>query len=344
MADLQKVFVYVPSTSESAFETSVINVETEAAKYTNKIVFLEGTSRIWVKGNFYGGDVGLVDKKFNSVWKTINGSATIPADGNSALSETVGNVTYTDIVKWVKALKDETRSLFPEVKAEGSGISIKTDTTGGKTTYTVVADQSIWEFMGTATCANRDAIKTTLNAKYGTSGVRAEKEQGDVWSVTTTTPANTTLWAWDGNDWVEIGSASGVSTVDTTPKKGIALQLTSGTLSLSVTPGSNTAGNDSVITGGILNTAYTGACSYAGSEAKKAQDNSYAYTKAAKDVIYSDMSTYMKEVKIAADDAAYLTASYSGTSAQGGTVYTISLDESAVFNYVTTNLWETYGG
>ena len=342
MADLQKVFVYVPSASEDTFVTNVINTSTEASKYTNKIVFLEKSKRIWVKGKFYGVDDTL-ENKLTSIWKTIG--LTAKEDGTSALNKTVDGKGYTDIVNWVEALKNETRKLYPVVEVGGSGLTIDTSgtTTDGAKIYKIIADQSIWEFMGTATCANRDAIKATLNAKYGTSGVRADKEQGDVWSVTTTTPANTTLWAWDGNDWVEIGSAAGVSTVDSTTKNGIKLELNSSVLSLSVTPGQNVAGNDAVITGDTLNTAYTAAVSYAYTKATEAQTNSYAYTEATKKDIYGNMSTYMKNVKIHSDDTSYLTSTYTGSYSEGGREYMISFDESAVFNYVTTNLWETYG-
>ena len=339
--DLKKLFVYVPAASEASFIANVINVSEEAAKYSNKIVFLEDSNRIWVKGVFYGTDLETLGKKFQSIWATIG--LTAKEDGTSALSKVVGETTYTDLVAWIEALvadeadkrgdaDDEIISSYqsadsaiisgyqgadsaivtayeaadsaiisgyqgadsaiisgyqgadaaiissyeaadaaiiaqlPAVAVEGSGLDLRVDTDEqtGKKTYTVIADQSIWEFMGAATAADVASVAATLNGKYdGPSGtgegkVHRNPEAGDVWAVTITETGNTILYACDSvsgatGTWTQIGSAQGISGVDTTKSHGIGLTNTSSVVGISVEDGAIADGVTYFITGG---TAY----------------------------------------------------------------------------------------
>lgn len=327
--DLKKLFVYVPADKEEDFVNNVIKVETEAAKYANKIVFLEGSKRIWVKGNFYGSDpaeVTAITTKLDSLGNAIatsgdglsytNGSYSFSKSFNSgtastsvvkyaeaigtyalsagaaaAAAQTKANSAYTlaesaysyadNIGHDLDAFKNkvgaingltgtlkeyidaEDASARTEVKVEGSGLSCtKTTGAGGHDIYTITADQSIWEFMGTAS-ATTSTVATVLNGKYGEGdgAVRLNPEQGDVWSVTLAdhTPQDTVLYACSAVDttahtgtWVVIGSAQGVTGIDTNPSHGVNLTNTANVVGLNVTPGSVASGDTSVVTGGAV--------------------------------------------------------------------------------------------
>ena len=325
--DLKKLFVYVPAASEATFISSVINVPAEAAKYANKIVFLESSHRIWVKEKFYGTD----PSDLQAVWTALG----IEAGTTPSGSYTVGEQTfsYANFAQWIGALKsyadakiaaekaevvsayeaadaaiisgyqgadsaiitayqnadtalnnaytafknkvgaidgltgtlkeyidDQDASARTEVAVSGSGISVaKTAGADGHDIYTITADQSIWEFMGTAWAADVASVATVLNGKYPVAGKHAAPEAGDVWSVgiggTEAEPDTTILYAYDGANWVQIGSAEGVSGVDTTPSHGVNLTNTASVVGVTVTPGSVADGNDSVVTGGAVFTA-----------------------------------------------------------------------------------------
>ena len=324
--DLKKLFVYVPAASEATFTTSVINVPAEAAKYANKIVFLESSHRIWVKEKFYGTN----PSDMQAIWTALG----IEADTTPKGSYTVGEQTfsYANFTQWIDALKsyadakiaaekaevvsayeaadaaiisgyqgadsaiiasyqnadaaleasytafknkvgdidslpgtlkeyidNQDASARTEVAVSGSGISVaKTAGDDGHDIYTITADQSIWEFMGTAWAADVASVATVLDAKYPAARATG-KEVGDVWSVgiggTEVDPDTTILYAWDGSAWVQIGSAQGVSGVDTTPSHGVNLTNTASVVGVTVTPGSVAENNDSVVTGGAVFTA-----------------------------------------------------------------------------------------
>lgn len=343
--DLKKLFVYVPAAAEAQFVTNVIENAEEAAKYSNKIVFLESSNRIWVKGVFYGTDLETLSKKFQSIWATVGLEA--KEDGTSALSETVGDVTYTDLVAWIKALNtkeatdrkdadDALEAKLPEVAVSGSGLTLKTDTdeTTGKKTYTVIADQSIWEFMGSAE-ATVATVADVLNAKYGEGGARAEKEAGDVWAVTLTDQSNNTvLYAYDGSNWVQIGSAQGISDVDKTVSHGIGLTNTASVLGITVEDGSIADGEVKFITGGTAYTKFNEVIT-----AYEAADAAIISSYEAADAAIKKAMT--SSVSANTTDTAYLTVTDGGET-ENGHAYTVNFSEEAVFNYVSDNIWETY--
>ena len=430
--DLKKLFVYVPSAKEDTFIANVINKPNEAAKYANKIVFLEKTLRIWAKGQYYGSDPADVA----AVWTALGIDAGTVPSGNYTVGESSYSYTgfsqkfdafkqYTDakiavekaevvasyesadsviITAYQKADADlnnaytafknkvgnidsldgtvlayitkQDASARTEVKVSGSGLGIqKTQGAGGNDIYTITADQSIWEFCGTYECPDTSYVDAGLDAQYGTEGgaKREHAEVGDVWAVTLTNTRTTVLYACsehtehtdgdpDTNVWVAIGAAEGIVDVDTSEKHGIALYKSGGIVGVSVTPGTITENNGSVITGGAAYTAI-----------KAAQDNAYAYASslgqgisqatAKAELAYSYANTRANEAQAnayAKIESAInaLDATYSGGEQIGGNnlfTYTltqvdgqinaaeVTFDKTVMFNYVTDNIWETYG-
>ena len=234
-----------------------------------------------------------------------------------------------------------------EVAVSGSGISLKKTTgTDGHDIYTITADQSIWEFMGVAWAKDVASVASVLDAKYPAARPSG-KEVGDVWSVgiggTEGKPATTILHAYDGTNWVQIGSAQGVSSVSTETSHGVKLTNTASVVGVNVTPGSIADGNDSVVTGGAVFTAIS---------------NEH-------DLAYAKIAAEKKEIVDAyraADDALNtrinnLDATYTGSEQIGGnnlltynltqvdgqiTAAEVTFDKTVMHNYVADNLWEEY--
>ena len=129
------------------------------------------------------------------------------------------------------------------VVTNGSGITVTPSTDeNGKTTYTVSTSTEVFHYKGN---------KLTL-AELPASG----NTTGDVWSVGPADAVGSTLYAWDGDEWINIGGANGITGVDTTASSGVALAKNSdGTVKVNVTPGSIASGNSSVVTGGAVYTA-----------------------------------------------------------------------------------------
>ena len=129
------------------------------------------------------------------------------------------------------------------VVTNGSGITVTPSTDGnGKTTYTVSISAEVFHYKGN---------KLTL-AELPAS----ENTTGDVWSVGPADAEGSTLYAWDGDEWINIGGANGITGVDTTASYGVALAKNSdGTVKVNVTPGLVASDNGSVVTGGAVYTA-----------------------------------------------------------------------------------------
>lgn len=459
--DLKKLFVYVPSASEDKFIANVINNDNEAAKYANKIVFLEKTLRIWAKRQYYGSnpadvaavwtalgiDAGTVPSGNYTVgessysYKGINpkvdalkqytdakiaaekaevvasyegaDSAIITAyrkadadlnNAYTAFKDKVGNIDSLDGTLLTYIIEHDA-SARTEVNVSGSGLGIeKKQGTDGHDIYTITADQSIWEFCGTAeatTFSDISYVNAVLDDKYGKGEKkkRAHAEVGDVWAVTASDTRKTVLYACsehtdgnpDTNVWVAIGAAEGIVDVNISESHGVALTKSGGIVGVSVTPGAITENNGSVITGGAAYTAI-----------KAAQDNAYAYASSVGDDI---ITGYQAEVNSLKQSLAYqaiqigdamtlagaanrnaemayshantraneaqanayakiesainaLDATYSGGEQIGGNnlfTYTltqvdgqinaakVTFDKTVMFNYVTDNIWETYG-
>lgn len=141
------------------------------------------------------------------------------------------------------------------VVTNGSGITVTPSTDGnGKTTYTVSTSAEVFHYKG-----NKLTLKE-LPASGNTTG--------DVWSVGPADAKGSTLYAWDGDEWINIGGANGITGVDTTSSYGVKLAKNpDGTVKVNVNPGSIVSGNGSVVTGGAVYTAISeaeGRCDAAG--------------------------------------------------------------------------------
>ena len=235
---------------------------------------------------------------------------------------------------------------LPGVK-EGVGIRVSSNTVNGKTTYTVSTSASVWHYKGNKT--TKEQLPTTGNTT------------GDVWSVGPADAAGSTLYAWDGDEWINIGGPNGVTDVDTeTVSYGVGLgKNQDGTVKPVVTLGEVQDGNLKVITGG---TAYTAIF-----EAKKAcnsyvntyvgnLNNSYTskngtYVHVKVDTKSGNVSyvgvTETNALKTAVTNANSAVQKIDGDSpylsaTKKGTTVKLDLDETEVFNYVSNNIWETY--
>ena len=75
--------------------------------------------------------------------------------------------------------------------------------------------------------------------------------KGDVWSVGTDGASGSVLYAWDGDEWINIGSPNSVTGVNTTSSHGVSLSRTAdGRVQVNVAPGEVAYNNSSVVTGG----------------------------------------------------------------------------------------------
>ena len=81
-----------------------------------ELTFADGSKKL------YGTDLETLGKKFQSIWATIGLSA--KEDGTSALSKTVGETTYTDLVAWIEALDSKVRTDFAAADTALNGATI----------------------------------------------------------------------------------------------------------------------------------------------------------------------------------------------------------------------------
>ena len=235
------------------------------------------------------------------------------------------------------------------VVTDGSGITVTPSTDGnGKTTDTVSTSAEVFHYKGN---------KLTL-AELPASG----NTTGDVWSVGPADAEGSTLYAWDGDEWINIGGANGITGVDTTSSSGIALvKNTDGTVKVNVTPGLVANGDGSVVTGEAVNAAISAAkeqCDAKGTaqelinklggtaisangdyvnvrvNTSKGQASAVIVTET--NALKNAVSKANNAVQTITGDSPYLSATKTGTSVA------LNLDETEVFNYVANNIWETY--
>lgn len=264
MAVLNKILVHVPSNLCDGFKTKYVTAATNRdTSYDSKIVFLEKTQEIFTKGKLYGTNIGdfndlkalvgtipsgatstnvidYINEKINSVKTTVIGTS-----GDDKTAKTIyGAKAYASDMASTAAAGVEAK--LPVV-ANGSGITVTPTTDGnGKTTYTVSTSAEVFHYKGN---------KTALSELPSTGNTT-----GDVWSVGPANAVGSTLYAWDGDEWINIGGANGITGVDTTSSKGVALaKNANGTVKVNVTPGSVASGNGSVVTGGAVYTAIAAA-------------------------------------------------------------------------------------
>lgn len=120
--------------------------------------------------------------------------------------------------------------------SQGAGITVTPTTVGEHTNYEISISGTIFHFKGEVESFDK---------------LPESPANGDVYSV-----GGKTLYAWDGDEWINIGSPEGVTGVDTTSSAGVALaQNANGTVKVNVIPGSVADGNGSVVTGGAVYSA-----------------------------------------------------------------------------------------
>ena len=260
MATLNKILVHVPSSLCDGFKTKYVTATTNRdTSYDSKIVFLEKTQEIFTKGKLYGTNIG----DFNALKELVG---TLPSDATSTnivdyITENINSVKTAVIgtsgddktaktIYGAKAYASDmasTAAASVEAKlpvvANGSGITVTPSTDeNGKTTYTVSTSAEVFHYKGN---------KTALSELPSTGNTT-----GDVWSVGPANAVGSTLYAWDGDEWINIGGANGITGVDTTSSKGVVLaKNANGTVKVNVTPGLIASGNGSVVTGGTVYTA-----------------------------------------------------------------------------------------
>lgn len=142
-----------------------------------------------------------------------------------------------------QSYSDNVALSMPEVTA-GTGIIVNESTVPphGKKIYTVSTSAELFHYKGN---------KTTITQLPSTGNTR-----GDVWSVgpaNATETAGSTLYVWDGDEWINLGSAHGVSNVDTTRTScGVALTKNAGVVGVDVKTGAVAYDVSYVVTGGAV--------------------------------------------------------------------------------------------
>ena len=215
--DLKKLFVYVPSASEDTFIANVINKPVEAAKYANKIVFLEKTLRIWAKGQYYGSNPADVA----AVWTALGiNPGTVPS-GNYTVGES--SYSYTGFNQKFDAFKQYTDAKIAAEKAEVVASYQAADSaiitayqkadTDLNNAYTAFKNKvgNIDGLTGTllSYIAEQDASART-EVKVSGSGLDIQKTQGagghDIYTIT----ADQSIWefcgTYDSTDASYVGS------------------------------------------------------------------------------------------------------------------------------------------
>lgn len=291
-----------------------------SAAYKDETYFATTGAVTAIKDEVIGNDGD--DKEANTIY------------GAKAYADHVASTATSDVV-----------AKFPVV-TNGSGITVTPSTDkNGKTTYTVSTSAEVFHYKGN---------KTTIQELPANNNVT-----GDVWSVGPADAEGSTLYAWDGDEWINIGSANGVTGVNSKASNGIAVVRNSdGTVQTNVTLGSITENDDKVVTGGAIYTAILeaeGRCDAKGTAqglidalggSVTSENGTYINVKvdtskgnvSGVEVIETDaLKTALNSaVQTISGDSPYLSATKTGTNVA------LDLDETEVFNYVIDNLWENY--
>lgn len=203
--DLKKLFVYVPSASEDTFIANVINNDVEAAKYANKIVFLEKTRRIWAKKTYYGSDPADI----NAVWTALGIDAGTVPSGNYTVGES--SYSYTGFNQKFDALKQYTDAKIAVEKAEVVASYERADSaiitayqkadTDLTNAYTAFKNKvgNIDSLDGTLLAyINKQDAAARTEVKVSGSGLDIQKTQGaegnDIYTIT----ADQSIWEFCG--------------------------------------------------------------------------------------------------------------------------------------------------
>ena len=175
-----------------------------------------------------------------------SGVALTYTDGKVGVNVTPGSVKEGDnsVVTGgaVYEAASKVAAKLPTV-SQGTGITVTpTEDSNGKINYEISTYPDIFHYKGN---------KTTIS-ELPTSD---KNTKGDVWSVGTDGASGSVLYAWDGDEWINIGSPNSVTGVNTTSSHGVSLSRTQdGRVQVNISPGSVTKGNDEVVTGGTVYT------------------------------------------------------------------------------------------
>lgn len=186
-------------------------------------------------------DVSYFDKAgaANEVNRILTGTnkdegADLSIYGTRKYAYNLANTAYSDA-------KEYTDSILPTVSA-GNNINVTpTFDTNGKVNYEVSTTATVFNYKGNV------AKKTDLENIQ-------TKVSGDVWTVGGEGASGSLLYAWDGDEWINIGPADGVVGIDSTPSHGIGLTLKDGKIGISVTTGP-IGTSEKFVTGEDINTA-----------------------------------------------------------------------------------------
>lgn len=165
---------------------------------------------------------------------------------NSAKTDLIGKSSDASTANTIYGTKKYADEAASKVEAKiltlsaGNGIALEPSTLDGHPNIKISTSARVFYYQGN---------KTTVSALPSTGN------KGDVWSVGTENAEGSTLYVWDGDEWINIGGPNGVTDVKTTASHGVALAKNQGgEVYVNVTPGEIKKDNDSVVTGG---TAYT---------------------------------------------------------------------------------------
>lgn len=270
MANLNKLLVHVPSSLCDDFKNKYVTAETNRdTSYDSKIVFLEKTQEIFAKGKIYSTSVidfsslqqlvssikGLVgDKLPEGVTSTniidyigevkgeligndFDGLYDMTICGAKAYAENEGKNALWRAKNYADEEVSKVAAKLPTV-SQGTGITVTPTTdSNGKINYEISTYPDIFHYKGNVTklseLPSSDQIK------------------GDVWSVGADAASGSVLYAWDGDEWINIGSPNSVTGVAPTPSHGVSLSRTAdGRVQVNVAPGGVVKNETSVVTGG----------------------------------------------------------------------------------------------
>ena len=290
MANLNKLLVHVPSSLCDDFRNKYITAETNRdTSYDSKIVFLEKTQEIFAKGKIYSTSVidfsslqqlvssikelvgselpegvtstNIIDYigevKRNLIGEvgddpsedTIYGAKSYAQSLDSQLHDSVvslliGSIQFdtkaSNTICGAKKYANEeavrVAKKLPTV-SEGTGITVTPTTdSNGKINYEISTYPDVFHYKGNV---------TTTSALPSTGNI------GDVWSVGADKSAGSVLYAWDGDEWINIGSPNSVTGVNTKSSHGVSLSRTAdGRVQVNVAPGKVAYNDSSVVTGG----------------------------------------------------------------------------------------------
>lgn len=276
----------------------------------------------------------------DTVYKAIDSTKT-DLIGKSSDASTAN--TIYGAKKYADEAASKVAAQIPTLSA-GNGISLEPSTLDGHPNIKISTSARVFYYQGN---------KTTVSALPSTGN------KGDVWSVGTENAEGSTLYVWDGDEWINIGGPNGVTDVKTTSSHGVALAKNQGgEVYVNVIPGEIKENNGSVVTGGAVYTAMQGLINgLTAHTVTSSNDWGPIGTYVGVSVTtekgqVSAVSTYMgsdfdtlrlnadKAIKEIESDSAYLSVTNSWGKNDGPTYCRLDLDKDALSTYVIDRIGE----